>query len=569
MRLKKAIISMFAAGIMLLTACAKNDPDYTVWIPNQSISDLNLDDGSKLVSFEGRAIPDASAYTSVDEIAKKLLNHEDIADDIYNNQLINGLYRDLSEEVSSKRTIVYVSSSTGNDLNDGRTPDTPKKTFDGLTKSAGLAILLKCGDTFDMPDIFYVGDNTVITSYGEGARPVLDFSQVIEEPFFNVRGYENLWAVDLSRTEFNNREKNSDLSYNFGQLYLDGECNWNRLPVPADEMAEFNFPQVVSERKDNCWAVDWMHGVLYLYSETDPNEHDVRVAVGKHGLTFNEIRNATVTDLEIRNVGVTGATIVNSTDVTLSNCYFRNIGGSLTSEGVRYGNGVQIMNVASNITITNNVFDWVYNNGYCDSGITVTDKQEGVTVVGNIFAHCYIGIAQYDDFLSLVPASGFTIENNLVFETCDVTNPNQTMYADAAGALTNGVVDYHTYRNYNTYATSAAAAISAVQVPGGFSIANNVFWQTNRLLLRVEANNGYPELKGNYFFSGSDTERDCLFCARIYTEEVETISYLDKLLDADNGEKVVIRPAGSTDSSYVPSEAMTKLKNVLKSIVGE
>ena len=569
MRIKKALLSIMAAGMMILTACTtQSGPDYTVWIPDHSISDLELGDDT-ITTQSSRVIPSQEEYTSVDEIAKKLLNHEDVFDLIYNNQLINGASKDVSEAVSSKRTIIYVSSSEGNDLNDGRTPQTAKKTFEKMSQSAGIAVLLKCGDTFDMSDMFYVGDNTVFCSYGEGPRPVLDFSQKIEESFFAVRGYENLWAVDLSRTEFNNKESSSNLSYNFGQLYIDGECNWNRITIPVEEMAESNFAQIVGDRKDNCWVVDWMHGVLYLYSESDPNEHEIRVSIGRHGLNFREVRNVIVSDLEIRNVGVSGATIFNCDDVSVSNCLFRNIGGAVTAEGIRYGNGVQISGVAKNISILNNVFDGVYSSGYSDVGITVTDRQENVTINNNIFSHCYCGIVQYDDFQSLVPASKFAIQNNLVFESCDVTNPTQPMYADVKGALVNGVTDYHTYRNHSLYDGCSSAIFAAVQVPSEFSITGNVFWQTNRFLLRIAANNGYPELTGNYFFSGVDNLNACLFSTRIDNGEVETITYAARLLDEGNEEVVVERAQGTSDLSYVPADAMNKLRLVLKSIIGE
>ena len=569
MRLKRVLLSTLVVGMMVLNACTtQNGPDYTVWIPEHSVSDLNLDDDT-ITTQSSRVIPSQEEYTSVDEIAKKMLNHEDVFDLIYKNQLINGAYTDLSEAISSKRTIMYVSSSEGNDLNDGRTPQTAKKTFESLSQSAGIAILLRAGDTFEMNDMFYVGDNTVFCSYGDGPRPILDFSQKIEESFFTVRGYENLWAVDLSRTLFNNKDSSSNLNYNFGQLYIDGECNWNRISVPVEEMAEYNFAQTVSDNKDNCWIVDWMHGVLYLYSESNPNEHEVRVSIGRHGLNFKEVRNAIVSDLEIRNVGANGALISNCTDVSIRNCLFKNIGGAVTSEGMRYGSGVQLSSVAKGISIENNAFDWVYANGYIDAGITVTDRQENVTVKGNIFSHCYCGITQSDDFLSLVPASKFAIENNLVFEACDVTNPNQSMYADVRGNLLNGMADYHTYRNVTLYEKCSSATFSPVQVPSEFSITGNVFWQTNRFLLRVMANNGYPELKGNYFFSGADAPGACLFSTRIDNGEVETVTYMERLLDEANEEVVVDRPAGTTDLSYIPSEAMSKFKSVLKSISGE
>ena len=86
---------------------------------------------------------------------------------------------------SADSRMIYVSSSAGNDANDGLTPATPKATIE-----AGLLLLrnqqpdwlmLKCGDTFSTASSWRL-DRTggpaadskmVITSYGTGARPVL------------------------------------------------------------------------------------------------------------------------------------------------------------------------------------------------------------------------------------------------------------------------------------------------------------------------------------------------------------------------------------------------------------
>lgn len=576
MKIKRSLFSFIILCTLFLCACQQNEVDYTQWIPDHDISELNLND-EKITSYKYRAIPDKSVYTSIDEIAKKLLNHEDVSELIYKNQIINGECLDLSEAIAEKRTIIYVSSSEGNNLNDGRTPETAKKTFDGMSGAAGIAVLLKCGDTFDMKDMFYVGDNTVFCSYGEGPRPILDFTKPIEEQFVNIRGYENVWAVDLSRTEFN-KERSEKGNCNFGQLYLDGECNWNRFVVPTAEVALYDFPQAISERKDNCWAVDWMHGVLYLYSEVNPNEHEVRIATGRHGLNFKEVRNSIVSDLEIFGVGVCGCVVNSSTDVSIQNCYFKNLGGAVSESGIRYGNGIQIGNFASNVSIKNNIFDGVYDSGYSDKGLSVTDRQENIIVTGNIFSHCYCGIEQFDDYSCITPISNLVISNNLIYETCDITNPIQTMYSDERGILTNGVTDYFTYRNRNPYEKIAAAIISPMQEEGAFDFSGNVLWQTNRFLVCVNSDYGVPNIKDNFFFSLIDSDRDCLYTNIVTNVDTgeEQMTFLKKMFEEENGESLTINEVTDTDASVktvdysrISGEDIAKLKQVLKAIVGE
>lgn len=85
-------------------------------------------------------------------------------------------------EAAADTIIYYVSSSTGNDLNSGLTPDDALQSYAAarLKTGAGRAdwILLKRGDTFfeslDIPDGRSAAEPFVVASYGaEQARPVL------------------------------------------------------------------------------------------------------------------------------------------------------------------------------------------------------------------------------------------------------------------------------------------------------------------------------------------------------------------------------------------------------------
>jgi hypothetical protein len=89
----------------------------------------------------------------------------------------------------------YVSSSSGDDANDGKTESTPFKTLAKLTEitfSPGTGIFLKAGDVFEESATF-TGDGTadrpiVITSYGSGAKPLVR-APVHVLYFRNVSGY--------------------------------------------------------------------------------------------------------------------------------------------------------------------------------------------------------------------------------------------------------------------------------------------------------------------------------------------------------------------------------------------
>jgi len=99
--------------------------------------------------------------------------------------------------------IVYVSSSTGDDLNDGLTKESAKRTIANarLLIRSGYPdwLLLKRGDQWE--EIFGHPDSGrsasepfVLSSYGEGARPILHslvdsiFAQIGERHFITVKG---------------------------------------------------------------------------------------------------------------------------------------------------------------------------------------------------------------------------------------------------------------------------------------------------------------------------------------------------------------------------------------------
>lgn len=76
----------------------------------------------------------------------------------------------------------YVSSSEGDDTNDGLTPETAWKTLNRVNRlrlKEGVTISLKCGDSWVGETLQPVGDGSkerpvTINSYGEGERPVIN-----------------------------------------------------------------------------------------------------------------------------------------------------------------------------------------------------------------------------------------------------------------------------------------------------------------------------------------------------------------------------------------------------------
>jgi len=100
----------------------------------------------------------------------------------------------------------YVSFSGGNDINNGRSPATPWKTFaniNSLTLGAGTTVSLKRGDTWTNTKLSLTGKGVsgnpiTLTAYGSGNRPRITGINLTTEPciVWNNPSYVNIDSMD-------------------------------------------------------------------------------------------------------------------------------------------------------------------------------------------------------------------------------------------------------------------------------------------------------------------------------------------------------------------------------------
>ena len=97
-------------------------------------------------------------------------------------EMINAVFNSVTGVISARAaTTYYISQSSGNDSNDGKSPSTAWKTLARAsqpTYAPGDKTLLKCGDTWD-EELHPKGDGAAatpiwISSYGSGRRPIID-----------------------------------------------------------------------------------------------------------------------------------------------------------------------------------------------------------------------------------------------------------------------------------------------------------------------------------------------------------------------------------------------------------
>ena len=167
-------------------------------------------------------------------------------------------------------------------------------------------------------------------------------------------------------------------------------------------------------------------GEIYLYSERNPGERfrsiefNVKCCVFRVGSSSD----VTIDGIDVRYCGIHGVAASTCTNLTVRNCTFEWIGGSIQAEGIfgrdyptRLGNGIEVWGGCENYVVSNCIFSQIY-----DAGVThqyniptkvgaVRYDQRHVRYVGNVFEKCNYSI---EYFLSVPDGNESLMEDVLI-----------------------------------------------------------------------------------------------------------------------------------------------------------
>lgn len=217
-------------------------------------------------------------------------------------------------------TVFYVSSSTGDDNNDGLTPETAWKTckhvnedptgiiYESVENYGGATILFKRGDVWNRDGISLWYPNIIYSTYGEGAKPIFDFSlenAANPEYWTLLEGTDNIWVYYKSVPFLGSITLNDSYSAdNREGFYWDGvwyqAClstdHWN----PAGRICHYengdlydvtalpNETFFVDVRPGEEW-LDETSGQLYVYSCEDTGTLYFSCKEGNPGEVYEKI----------------------------------------------------------------------------------------------------------------------------------------------------------------------------------------------------------------------------------------------------------------------------------------
>lgn len=531
--------------------------DVEVIIATENCNNLSIGSIGSLIESE-----DVKA-SSLEDMRRMLLGSEDdkLADALWNQQVENGVYSLTGEELDNGNVTYFVSSSEGDDRNTGLDINHPKKSLEYFSDFSKVNVLLKCGDTFDVPKEMQIGSNCVYAAYGKGQRPVLNYYRKLDVTFEKDDRFDNFWVADLAGLNICNGSATKD-NCNIGQLIIDGEINLKRCVWPSDDPFD---PNRVVKNKDNAWAVDWVDSKLYMYSEENPNTQEIFFAPATNALTLNGSKNVVIKGLEIKGAGRHAINMTNTENILISCCYLDHIGGSvLRQAGVRYGNGVQVWNSGKKITVENNYLSWIFDTCFTHQGSDTESVVEHLHVNNNIGAHFFWGIEVWGDGYSDYGFTDVVYSENILFDNIDVTNPTTPMHSGPNTRLL-GVSEAECVSYRNGYFYHQMSSINVSNSGNGeiTKIENNLAWNSNRFL--VLANNSRDELnfsplKNNLFYAEVAEEKACML--RFQQDDVKNYCREMEYLDASNIWSVHFR-----EEKYRPGKEEKRLEELLELMV--
>lgn len=271
--------------------------------------------------------------------------------------------------------IYYVSSSDGNDSNNGLSPLTPFKTLKKITDmiiKKGDKVLLKCNDlwnetlTINNEDDFN-NEHILVSSYGVGEMPTLSSFKTTKNKEWDVYS-DGIYRINL---------KNLD---GFETDYI----NVGFLLDKETEEIYYNRVRNISDIKEN---MDFYADETYLYlkCETNPCDKFKELYIILRSNLITAKHNIVISGLKLENTGGHGITGLTKNCI-VENCYINNCGGSVLfpEAFTRFGNGIEIAS-SKNILIKNNKISNCYDVGFTIQGENIVN--ENTVVEGNIFSY--------------------------------------------------------------------------------------------------------------------------------------------------------------------------------------
>ncbi len=336
-----------------------------------------------------------------------------------------------SESLYTTGGTVYYVSADGDDTKDGKSPETAWRTLDKAGEKGryeiGDTVLFRRGDIFRGELFIHCG--VTYSAYGEGRKPRLyGWDKNSADPsLWKKTNVEHVW------------EYAEAVENDIGNMVFDEGKAWARKVIKSFESdgrsLDFRAKREFYTYKDLSEDMTFWHdndsGILYLRCEAgNPGECFYEIEMGQRRrilVNGSTPHHVSIDNLCIMHTGFHGIGVGNAKGITIRNCEFGWIGGSIQmglvwgrSWPTPFGNAIEIYGEAKDFTVDNNYIHDVYDAAathQISRGTTVpVIFNYNVKYSNNVFERCVYGV---EIFVGGVEGTQrrndvITIENNIL-----------------------------------------------------------------------------------------------------------------------------------------------------------
>ncbi len=294
--------------------------------------------------------------------------------------------------------VIYV-SNLGCDENDGLTKDTPIATIARMNEIVKPydTVLFERGGHYRGHIDASTKDGVTYAAYGNGIKPIINCSP---------RNYAD--ASIWEKTECENVWHCTEKVKNVGVIHFDPTWYYGGYDDLWGKMRHIGmrgFKTYADLKEDLEFYSDFNTQDLYIYSEKNPGERfiDIECAVAGNAVQV-DATGITVDNLWITHTGFHGIGAGHCKKLTVTNCVFSWIGGSLMSLNLngngptRFGNAVQVYGACDGFVVENNwiyqIYDTAITHQY--SGTDPVCHHHNVRYTDNLCEYCFWYIEYYN-----------------------------------------------------------------------------------------------------------------------------------------------------------------------------
>ncbi len=365
-------------------------------------------------------------------------------------------------QVTGDGQIYYVSSSEGNDDNDGLAPDRAWATLtkvNGANVPAGSVILFRRGDVWNRQGRLYSKSNVTFSAYGEGEKPLFscyldaslpsDWTEVGENLYVYSGNYESSIPYHNGVYLTDRYPKRADLPGSYltstdevdgddvGNIIFNDDEGWGVKimkknnssfsvglgTVPTGFGTLTHSAVEFEDQKDLKQHLEFYHNPqesrLYLYCEGgNPGEvfRNIKLVLMEYLFYGNaeDCTNVRLDNLAFKYVGCHGISIIEARNFTIQNCEIGWCGGSIQGytwgnrdEPTRFGEGIQNWGNCDGFRILNNYIHQIYDGATSSQQSTWEFLpqciMQNIEVTGNYYEN---NTACIEFWLNLTPKQG-------------------------------------------------------------------------------------------------------------------------------------------------------------------